>query len=98
MDRCVSATLGACLLAFASAPGVFAQGTDAELQQEIEALKKGQQQIRGELQEIKKLLQARPAARPSGPTVKDKTFTLGEHPIKGEPTAKLTLIEFLDYQ
>ena len=98
MDRRVPATLGACLLAFASAPAVFAQSSDAELKQEIEALKKGQQQIKSELQEIKRLVQARPAARPAGPNVKDKVFVLGENPIKGEPTAKLTLVEFLDYQ
>ena len=99
MDRRVSATLGACLLAFAWTPAAFAQGSDAELRQEIETLKKGQQQIHKELQEIKRLLQAKPAAaRPAGTDVKGKIFTLGDNPVKGEPTAKLTLIEFLDYQ
>ncbi len=96
-DRRVTAALGACLFALASAP-VWAQ-SDAELKQEIEALKQGQQQIRKELSEIKTLLQKRPsAAAPSGPNVSGKVFNLGNKPVKGEPTAKLTLIEFLDYQ
>ena len=95
IERRVTATLGACLFALASVP-VWAQ-SDAELKQEIEALKQGQQQIRKELSEIKTLLQRRPAA-PSGPNVSGKIFDLGNKPIKGEPTAKLTLIEFLDYQ
>ncbi len=96
-NRRVIATLGACFLALASAP-VWAQ-SDAELKQEIEALKQGQQQIRKELSEIKTLLQKRPtAAAPSGPNVSGKIFDLGDKPVKGEPTAKLTLIEFLDYQ
>ena len=56
--------------------------------------------IRNELQEIKKLIQARPAAPPppSGPNVKGKVFDLGANPTKGERTAKLTLVEFTDYQ
>lgn len=98
MDRRVSAALGAFLLTLAPGATAFGQSSDADLKQEIEALKKGQQEIRSELQEIKRLIQSRPAARPSGPNVKDKVFALGENPIKGEPTAKLTLIEFLDYQ
>ena len=97
ISRRVTATFGACLFALASVP-VWAQ-SDAELKQEIEALKQGQQQIRKELSEIKTLLQRRPAAAaPSGPNVSGKIFDLGNKPVKGEPTAKLTLIEFLDYQ
>lgn len=97
MDRRISTTLGACLLALSSASALFAQ-TDPELQKEIEALKKGQQEMRKELAEIKRLVQSRPAAAPSGPNVAGKIFNLGENPVKGDPAAKLTLIEFLDYQ
>ncbi|MEM7352991.1 MAG: hypothetical protein AAF657_19500 [Acidobacteriota bacterium] len=97
MNRRLTGALGACLLAFGSAPALMAQ-SEADLAKEIAALKAGQAQIRGELAEIKKLLQSRPAAAPSGPNVAGKVFDLGSNPIKGEPTAKLTLVEFLDYQ
>ena len=95
-----SAVLSAGLLALATAPATLAQESDQALKQEIEALKQGQQQIRKDLLEIKKLLQAKPAAAaaPSGPNVRNKVFDIGSSPVKGLPTAKLTLIEFLDYQ
>jgi protein-disulfide isomerase len=80
-------------------PG-FAQDTD--LRDEIEALKKGQQEIQKQLAEVMKLLKQRPAApaQPArrGPQVEGKVFTLGANPVEGESTAKLTLIEFSDYQ
>ncbi|MEE8525505.1 MAG: hypothetical protein V3T72_16330 [Thermoanaerobaculia bacterium] len=70
------------------------------MKQEIEALKKGQQDIQKQLQEIKKLIQARPAAPPppAGPNVRGKVFDIGSNPVKGAPTAKFTLVEFTDYQ
>ena len=99
MARRIPAVLSAGLLALATAPAAIAQASDQELKQEIEALKKGQQQIRTDLQEIKKLLQQRNRpAPPSGPNVNGKVFDIGNNPVKGEPTAQLTLIEFLDYQ
>ena len=98
MDRRITMALGGCLLALAPVSALLAQ-TDPALQQEIEALKKGQQEMRKELAEIKRLVQSRPAAAaPSGPNVAGKIFELGDNPVKGDPTAKLTLIEFLDYQ
>ncbi len=99
MNRGMTAVVSAGLLALATAPATPAQESDQKLKQEIEALKQGQQQIRKDLQEIKKLLQAKPAAAaPSGPNVRNKIFDIGGSPVKGLPTAKLTLIEFLDYQ
>lgn len=77
----------------------FAQEADQELRNEIEALQQGQEQIKKELAEIKRLLQKRPAApAQAGPNVKDKTFDIGDNPVLGEQTAKLTLVEFTDYQ
>ena len=93
----VSALLGASALTFVFAPALLAQNSDDDLRREIEALKQGQQQITQQLQEIKRLIQARPAA-PSGPNVKGKVFNLGDNPVKGASTAKLTLVEFTDYQ
>ena len=74
-----------------------------ELMREVEALKKGQEEIRNELAEIKRLLQSRPAAAAAAPSpanvrVRDVVFDLGRNPVKGAPTAKLTLVEFTDYQ
>ena len=90
--------LGALLLILAGSGMGFTQSISPDLQQEIEALKKGQQAIQKELQELKQLLQARRPARPAAPDVRGAVFNLRDNPIKGEQTAKLTLIEFTDYQ
>ena len=97
----VHAIVAAAILAFTVVPAAKAQDN---FRYDIEELKRGQQEIKRQLQEIKRqqqeiksLLQARPAA-PSGPSVKDKVFDLGDNPVKGASTAKLTLVEFTDYQ
>jgi protein-disulfide isomerase len=96
--RLFTPTLALFLVTLVPAPAV-AQTAESELRQEIEALKQGQQEIQKQLAEIKRLLQARPtAAAPSGADVKGKIFDLGENPVKGDPTARLTLVEFTDYQ
>jgi len=71
------------------------QTTD-DLKKDIEALKEGQKAIQKDLQEIKTLLQSRPAAPPPPP--QNVVLDLGKSPVKGERTAKLTLVEFSDYQ
>ena len=78
----------------------LAQETTEEMQKEIEGLKQGQADIKKQLEEIKKLLQARPTARPqpAAPKVKDVEFDLGSNTFKGDPSAPLTLIEMTDYQ
>ena len=94
--------LSLCLAPFVATPAVRGQETEKDIQQQLDELRKGQQQLRDELQEIKRLLQAptrQPAARPDpSALVKDKVFSLGENPVKGEVSARLTLVEFLDYQ
>ena len=79
-------------------PG-FAQETSSEgvndLKEEIEALKEGQKAIQKELQEIKSLLRARQAP---APPPREVVLDLGGSPFKGDETAKLTLVEFTDYQ
>ena len=94
------ALLGALLLALSALPAALAQDTEQDLRDEIEALKQGQRQIQSDLAEIKKLLQARPRqqAAPAGPDVMGKLFELGANPVKGARTARLTLVEFTDYQ
>ncbi len=81
-------------------PG-FAQGTSSEgvndLKEEIEALKEGQKAIQKELQEIKSLLRTRQAPAPAPPP-REFVLDLGGSPFKGDENAKLTLVEFTDYQ
>ena len=86
------------MLALAATPVLRAQDSNADLRRDIEQLKNGQQQIQQQLQELKRLIQAQPAARPAGPNVAGKVFDLGDNPIKGASSAKLTLVEFTDYQ
>ncbi len=83
-------------------PG-FAQGTSGEgvndLKEEIEALKEGQKAIQKELQEIKSLLRERQApAQAPAPPPREFVLDLGGNPFKGDENAKLTLVEFTDYQ
>ncbi len=102
MRRMRRLVLAGVLGLLAALPAV-GQSAETDLKQEIEALKKGQQDIQRQLEEIKKLLQARPAAPappPPAPTanVKDAVFNLGDNLVRGVNSAKLTLIEFTDYQ
>ncbi len=99
-SRLVTASLGIALLALTLAPAGFAQESDADLRAEVDELKRGQQDIQKELQEIRKLLATRPAAptRPSGPDVKGKQFDLADNAVEGQPSARLTLVDFTDYQ
>ncbi len=71
------------------------------LSKEIEALKQGQKSIQSDLQELKTLLRARPApaqrqaaAAPGGAIV----VSIDGAPFKGDKNAKVTLVEFTDYQ
>ncbi len=75
----------------------FAQDADdlKALRKEMDTLKEGQSAIQKELQDIKQLLQARPtAARPP----QDAVVSVDGAPIKGDKNAKVTLVEFTDYQ
>lgn len=96
---CVRGLQAALLAGLLATPGA-ATAQDQDLRDEIEALKKGQEQIQKQLDEIKKLVQARPAAAaaPNGTDVAGKIFDLGDNPTKGPDTAKVTLVEFTDYQ
>ena len=84
------------LLAFvlASPPSWAQQTSTDDLKKEIEALNQAVKAMQKDLQEIKALLQSRLAGAPPQNVVLD----LGNNPFKGERTAKLTLVEFSDYQ
>jgi protein-disulfide isomerase len=100
----LSAALVATLWLAAPAAAASKEDDDA-LKKEIEALKTSQQQVLKELGEIKQLLQkqataqaqARPPAPPP-PNVKGMVLDLGKNPTVGSPAAKVTLVEFTDYQ
>ena len=82
----------------------WAQATAPEVMKEIDGLKQGQQRILNELQQVKSalksLMQQRSTAQPAlVVSVRDVEFSLGEdNPILGINTAKLAIIEFIDYQ
>ncbi len=82
----------------------------ADLRREIQALKAGQTAIQKDLLEIKNLLlqreiqalrdsgQARPAAPAPAPAQQIAAISVADALFKGEKSAKLTLIDFTDYQ
>lgn len=86
------------LLLVDALPGA-AQTTDdvKALRKEVEALKEGQAATQKLLQEIQKLLRARPAAEPAA-DLRSTVVTFAGSPVRGDKQAKLTLVEFSDYQ
>jgi protein-disulfide isomerase len=77
------------------------------ISKDVEALKAGQAALQKDLQEIKSLLQGAQAApqqpaaasgRGSGAETVDVTLSVADAPTKGAKDAKVTLVEFTDYQ
>ena len=88
--------LGATLLILFCTQAALTQPRDElkALQKEIEELKEGQIRIQRELEAIKRLLRGRQAPRPFRQVV----LNVDDDPFKGDKNAKLTLIDFSDYQ
>ncbi len=80
----------------ASAQEESEQGDVEELKKQVESLKKEQLRIRKDLNEIKKRLAAQKPAPRKDPSQGKLVKVVG--PFKGKPDARLTLIEFSDYQ
>ena len=57
---------------------------------------RAQDDLRKDVEELKQMLQSQ--ARPAAPSVKDVVFNLGANPTRGSDQAKLTLVEFTDFQ
>lgn len=91
---CLSVALASFLLLALNAVG---QQKETDLQKQIQELKEGQISIQKQLDEIKKLLLSSQAANQPQPRRELIIDTSGT-PFKGDPNAKLTLIEFSDYQ
>jgi len=85
-------------LALVCAPAAFAESDDlGALKNEIESLKKGQEGMMKDLDEIKKLIKAMP--KPSQPEgFKPVDVKVEGSPFKGKADAPVTLVEFTDYQ
>ena len=84
-----------------NAPFAVAQTADdiATLRKDVEALKQGQAAVLRELQQIKTLLsQAPPGPRAAPSPPSEVTLAVGDAPSKGKKDAKITLVEFTDYQ
>ena len=86
------------MLAALGASAAVAQSTDdlSSLRREVDALKEGQKAIQSDLQEIKNLPGARRAAPP--PPAAETVLSVDGAPFKGDKNAKLTLVDFTDYQ
>ena len=70
------------------------QTSTDDLKNQVEILNQNMKAMQKDLEEIKALLQNRVHVAPPQTPVLD----LGKRPSKGESTARLTLVEFLDYQ
>jgi protein-disulfide isomerase len=105
MEKTILAILaGAILLLFSySEPGFTQSGDEIKsLQKEIDALKEGQKRIQRDLESIKNFLRERQAQRARGPQApqpfKPVVLNIGDDPFKGRRDAKVTIVDFSDYQ
>jgi protein-disulfide isomerase len=73
-----------------------------QLRKEIDALKEGQSALRRDLEDIKALLRARvaspPAQGPQDTLTQPVVLSIDGAPFLGNKAAKVTLVEFSDYQ
>lgn len=102
--RMLAILVGATFLVFSSTQPALTQSGDEikALKKEIEALKDAQKRVERELDAIKALLResraprarGRRSPRPFQPVV----LSIGDDPYKGERNAKVTIIDFSDYQ
>jgi len=84
-------TIG-CVMAMAGITGARAEVSQAD----IDALKAGQEAIRKELAEIRKLVSPKPA--PERVSDISHTVDIAADPYKGSTEAPVTIIEYTDYQ
>ena len=97
----VAALCGLVLLGFLTACTGQAQSqSNDDLKKEVQSLKEGQQAIQKDLQEIKRLLAARPApaAAAAPEQALNAIISVDGVPFKGDKNARLTLVEFSEFQ
>ena len=84
------------LLLFGSQIAVTQSQSDLEaIRKELEGIKKNQENLQRELETLKKAMRGRRRA-PAG--FKPVVIDVGSNPYKGDLNAKLTLIDFSDFQ
>jgi protein-disulfide isomerase len=99
MKSLVTGLVATILIAGAAQPAQARTGDDIKaIQEEIEALKQGQEKIQAELAEIKKLLQQGARAAAGQQAFAPTDMQLGDVPYLGDKDARVTLVEFSDYQ
>ena len=81
---------------FQALPVHSQQTSTDDLKKEIQELRGTIREMQKELGEIKRLLQGKQPAGAAAP--QNVLLDLDDDPARGERTAKLTLIEFSDYQ
>ncbi|MEJ2313585.1 MAG: hypothetical protein P8Y85_02140 [Nitrospirota bacterium] len=90
-------TLSVVVLSVGLKPGFAQTGEDMKaLSQDIQELKKGQEAIKKDIEELKGLLKSGAKAAP--PAWKPTAVSTDDAPYMGEKNAKLTIIDFSDYQ
>jgi protein-disulfide isomerase len=96
----VLAVLTAAGIAFWAHAGLAQSTPEMEsLKKEIDSLKQGVGAIQKDLQEIKGLLRARPtAAAPPPQPPAEAVVTFDGSPFKGKKDARVTIVDFTDYQ
>ena len=92
----VAAILLGLLLVAESQPAVAQPDQPNALRKEIEELKEGQLRLRQELEQLKGLLRQRETASRVRPV--DVVLDVRDAPFKGDRSARVTLVEFADYE
>lgn len=92
----VFAALVALIFSFAQSASAQSGEELKAIKKEIEALKKGQAAIQKDLQEIKNLLRAGQTPPPDKP--QEAVLNVEGAHFKGVKNAKVTIIDFSDYQ
>lgn len=97
MRKLVASAAVAGLTLLAPHPGLPQSSDELKvLKNEIRALKEGQDAIKKELQELRRLFQARPGS--AAAEVRNITLSVDDSPMKGDRLARVTLFDFSDYQ
>ena len=94
-----SAVFGAVMVANAAGTVVDISTEEYRaLRKEIGTLKEGQDALRKDMQELKKLIMSRPAGGGGAPEFKEAIINIKGAPVVGDKNAKLVFMEFTDYQ
>lgn len=94
LTRLRATAAAATLLGALSAPPAAAQATTEDVQKQMDALRAAIQALQKDVTEMKQVL-ARMAPRPAAVGA---TIDVSDRPVRGEASARVTLLEFSDYE